>query len=104
HEVGFGDAAHRRVRDRNFYAEEPRDAVVEARHGVHRSGDERQVQVATYRAGVERHRSRAVDGPLRPPLERLFHADAAFHAGQRRTETEVDLVAEGEVKVERAVE
>jgi hypothetical protein len=60
-------------------------------------GDERQVQVPAHGAGVERHRPLAVDGELRPPLERFLDPDAALHPGERGPETEVDPVAQGHV-------
>ena len=49
---------------------------------------------------MERDGAFLVHRPTLVALERLFERDLAFHAGQRRTETEVNPVSECNVQPE----
>ena len=60
-------------------------------------------QPRTVEVGAKRAPS-SVDVPLGEPLQQLVERDAAFEAGERGAEAEVDAVAEGEVLADLAVD
>src|SRR5690606_7614570 len=59
---------------------------------------------AAHRRGAGLDGMLPVDLPGRKPLQHLVQRDAALEPGERRSETEVDAVAEGEVMIDPSLD
>src|SRR5262245_60776628 len=97
----------RRARPGSLNPESPTRAWTRSRSGPDSrrlTSEDRERLPASHRRGACEPGAAAVDFPLGKALEDLLERDATLQAGQRRAETEVAAVAEGEVLVDLPVD